>query len=366
MRSRGSYNPMAWHPLAVAALVCAVMAPTAGAQPAAVPCAVPEQVFVRSQHFAELQVQALELNQENCLAFIQGDGGDTEADRRARFLAFGLQTRTVAAAAFSDLAIADITVPFDHFVGQLAGIESFGTGLPELRVERGDSADDWLIFHFDDPARSGRLPVASDNAACRSRFNANCDQVLKDLAAAVNYYKYAAETLSAAATVEKLNRMSDQWDRFLDRGRSQTLLDLGLTTVLERQNLNRGYLVPPPKRQWALLHPSLAYEHVSGAPSGESDSLTFVVEWFGVNWWGDDSPLGRIPFGVSIASVHGDRAGIASAGHGLLLHFDNKYSLGWTRRHGADGFYFSIDLVRLIDNKRERLERYRRRLRQSR
>jgi hypothetical protein len=225
-----------------------------------------------------------------------------------------------------------------------------------------DEPDAWLAFHFDDPAFAGRLAERGDNAACRAGFRATCDAVLDDLANAINYYRFSYASLKAAEAVDGLNRLSDRWDSFLDSGRSQTILDLTVTTAIERRGFRQGFLVAPPKRQWTLMHPDLGYEHIPGAPSGQRDSLSIVFEWFGVNWWSSDSPLGNIPFGVSLASVYADRPDLPSAGHGLVLHFDNRYSLGWTRRGGSDGFFVSIDLLRLVDNKRERLDRYRRKL----
>jgi hypothetical protein len=324
-------------------------------------CSVPEADFARSRFFQELQIKALEVNETVCLDSIRGSRVASDQNRNSLLLAFGIEVRKAATDALAGLPIDRLWVPFDHFIEQLSQGGYARLRLPEFTVEVTGDEDEWLIFHFDDPVRSGRIRDEAFGVACQRDFGANCDEVLDDLAAAINNYKYSYESLTAADTVAALDGLAEQWDRFLDAGRSQTLLDLSLTTVFERRHLRRGFLVAPPNRQWSLLHPDVAFEHAGDASSGERDQLTVVVEWIGVNWWGEVSPIG-IPFGVSLASVYADRPAIGSVGHGLVFHLDNKYSIGWTSRSGRDSILVSIDLLQLIDNKRERLKRYQRKL----
>jgi hypothetical protein len=334
--------------------------PVAG-QDFAVQCSIPEETVEPSRFFRELQIKALELNQSACLHFDRRAVGESGAQLSDLYLRFAIDAQAVASAAFTELPINAVDVPFGHFIEQLAQSTTRSLRLPEFIVETGDYDDEWLIFHFDDPVRSGSIASENDNASCRPSFRAGCEVVLDDLALAINYYKVSHESMTAAHALTRVNQMSDQWDRFLDTGRSQTLLDLSLTSILERGHFNRGTLVGPPSRQWSLLHPDFGYEHADAAPFGQRDRLAVIVEWIGVNWWGDTSPL-KIPFGVSLASVYADRPATTSVGHGLLFHFDNKYSIGWTTRDDNGSFFFSVDLLRLIDNKRERLMRYKRKL----
>jgi hypothetical protein len=166
----------------------------------------------------------------------------------------------------------------------------------------------------------------------------------------------------AAEVASRLDETAAEWDEFLTSGRSQTPLDLMLTTMLERRHLRREYLVGPPIRQWSLLHPGLVVERVSDAAPGHQLGLSVAVEWIGVNWWSERSPLFGVPFGVSLTTVISNRLGTSSVGHGVSLHFDNRYSLGWSNRDGVDGYFLSIDLLKLVDDRRRRLERYRQRL----
>lgn len=167
---------------------------------------------------------------------------------------------------------------------------------------------------------------------------------------------------SAGEVAGRLDETAAEWDEFLTSGRSQTPLDLMLTTMLERRHLRSEYLVGPPLRQWSLLHPGLVVERVSDAAPGDQVGLSVAVEWIGVNWWSERSPLFGLPFGVSLTTVISNRRGTSSVGHGVSLHFDNRYSLGWSNRDGVDGYFFSIDLLKLVDDRRRRLDRYRQRL----
>jgi hypothetical protein len=351
---------MNWHHIAATLSAWALSASVAG-QPIET-CTVPETSLVRSRHFHELQLEALNVNKTLCMAIDRERTADLDADQRAQLLNFARKLRDVANAALAGLPIDNLSEPFDRFVTDSSERDDFWRQLPAFRVELGDDPNHWLMFHFDDRSRAGRIATKQANGACRSRFNADCDAVLDDLASAINYYKYSQTSRTADATADSLDRMSERWDVFLDSGRSQTMLDLSLTTALERRQFQRGFLIAPPKRQWTLLHPDLAYEHIRRAPAGQRDELTLVIEWFGVNWWSSDSPLADIPFGVSLVSVYADRPEMPSAGHGLVFHVDNKYSIGWTRRRGSEGLFVSIDLLRFVDNKRERLNRYRHKL----
>jgi hypothetical protein len=65
-----------------------------------------------------------------------------------------------------------------------------------------------------------------------------------------------------------------------------------------------------------------------------------------------------VPFGVSIASVYADRPDFESVGHGLVIHLNNKYSLGWASRSGDNSFYLSLDLLKFIEDRQKQFVRY--------
>ncbi|MGD8340465.1 MAG: hypothetical protein PVH89_06755 [Gammaproteobacteria bacterium] len=330
--------------------------------PAAEPgCAVPESGVAKSRLFGELQATALALGQAGCMAFA-GSGSALDPELGQRYRDFGIQAREVANATFEGMPIERLDEAFAEFVEQLSERRRAASRLPELRVELSGSSGDWLRFHFDDPASAGGIANPDADAACVQRLGISCSSALGDLATAINSYKIAVERLSAARVVSALDDRSSEWEAFVAHGRSQTPLDLLLTTAIERRHLRSGFLVGPPKRQWSALRPGLVLEHAPASAPGDRNDFAVAIEWFGVNWWNEDSPLFGVPFGVSLTSVYSDRPGRPDPGHGLALHFGNKYSVGWSTRDGTDSVFFSIDLLKLVDDRQHRLERYRRRL----
>ncbi|WP_455375752.1 hypothetical protein, partial [Kaarinaea lacus] len=78
-----------------------------------------------------------------------------------------------------------------------------------------------------------------------------------------------------------------------------------------------------------------------------------AVEWLGINFWNK-----KMPFGFSVASVYTDRVSVADIRTGVMLHLDNKYSIGWGYRDGENSVYFSLDLLTLFQSKRQQYDRY--------
>jgi hypothetical protein len=302
----------------------------------------------------------------NGLAQLQGVDERRDAHLRQRYRDFAVYTRATAMGAFSPSPIERLELPFDDLVSRFSDQQFAVDQLPELNVHLSDRVDEWLVFHFDDRVRAGYIAQASDDRACTSRLGVSCSEALDDLALAFNAYKAKAESRSAAAAAAALGQLADEWDTFLAEGRSQTPLDLVLTTALERRHLRQGGLSGPPLRQWSMLRPGLVFEHAPESAAGSRNAFAVAVEWFGVNWWSDRSPLFGMPFGVSLTTVYSTRPDQAGAGHGLALHFDNNYTVGWTRRAGERSWFFSVDLMKLADNRQQRLERYRQRLRRLR
>lgn len=326
-------------------------------------CTAPATDLESGRLFGELKAMALEINAETCVVLAQGPPARFDAHLAERIREFAIYTRATAVGAFSGLPIESLELPFDDLVDRFSDHAFAVDQLPELTVHLSDLAGEWLVFHFDDRVRAGHIADASDDQACVSRLGVACAEALDDFAAAFNSYKTSVESLSAANVSAALDELSAEWDTFLADGRSQTPLDLMLTTALERRHLRQGLLISPPSRQWSMLRPGLVFEHRPESLSDSPNGLAVAVEWFGVNWWSDRSPLFGMPFGVSMTTVYSAGPNHAGAGHGLALHFDNHYTVGWTRRAGERSYFFSIDLMQLIDDRQQRLDRYRERVR---
>ena len=63
-----------------------------------------------------------------------------------------------------------------------------------------------------------------------------------------------------------------------------------------------------------------------------------------------------------MTSVYSDRPGVKSVGHGVTLYFDNKYMIGYANHDGQDGFYASMDFLKVFESKKTQVDRYRSRL----
>lgn len=318
----------------------------------------------RSKYFQDLQQQALALDEAVCFSLNQPGTDLFEQQQNARFKAFGVLAKQTAQVTFEPLGFETPIRPFDGFIDLISQHTLKAKQLPSFNVTGGRGPDHGkYIYYFNDRLKTGKFS-RTDNVPCLSTYNLSCKELVDDFKVAIEPYKHSYVSKTANDTVHKLGILSAQWDKFLSEGRSQTMLDIALTTIMEDAHFKKGYLVGPPARQWTLLHPSLVYESVSDAPDGEQNKMSVAIEWFGVNWWGKKSPFFNIPFGISLASIYTDRAGMKDAGHGVMLHFNNAYSIGWSDRDGTDGIYLSIDLLKAIEDKQTQLKRYKAQLSQ--
>jgi hypothetical protein len=314
-----------------------------------------------SDFFPGIQERARALNVDPnlCLALIGGDATDFESAQQERYRDFGVSTKASVRDVLSGPQFENWERPFDDWIQRMTFSDFANKDIASFSAVSpigGEFASQYLFF-FSDTNKKGILKDSDDATCAIKGENLSCKEILEDLEVAINDYNVSYKEQTLRKTGEILDGLSSEWDDFLTNGRSQTLLDLAVTSYLERKHFRQPYLVGPPKRQWSVLHPSLVIEHASDAMSGEKDKMTVAVEWIGVNWWGDDSPFG-IPFGVSLASVYADRPNLDSVGHGLMVHIDNRYSLGWASRSGDNSFYFSLDLLKFIEDKETQFQRY--------
>ncbi len=64
------------------------------------------------------------------------------------------------------------------------------------------------------------------------------------------------------------------------------------------------------------------------------------------------------PVGVSFVSVYADRSDVDDFGLGVMLHVNNNYSLGVTWRDGDTGFFLTVDLLKLFEDKQSNFQKY--------
>lgn len=165
------------------------------------------------------------------------------------------------------------------------------------------------------------------------------------------FYTYAQNTIAspgAQAVANSLAGLSTQWDQYLKESRSQTPLELTLNSLLYKRSDATGF-GPPPPGQIIFMHPGVVIENVSEAVDGQQTQEALMVEIIGYNRWKHKRPYAIT--GVSVSALYTDRAGIDSVGYGVSLHMGNKFTVGYSRRSGADGIYMSIDLLKPLQDK---------------
>lgn len=120
----------------------------------------------------------------------------------------------------------------------------------------------------------------------------------------------------------------------------------------------------PPDTQWFLLHPSFGVEYASAAKDGEQLEPVLYLELVGANRWNEADRWFNKPYlnkfsGFSVIASYADRDGIKDTGYGVLLTFDNVYSVGITQYGSETGVFFSLDMANLFRNKyKPRYEKY--------
>lgn len=318
-------------------------------------------------NFEKFAEASAAINRNFCSALFKPLGGGSraelqayEAEWREILLSFAETSRTQALRIGKVVSIENFDRPFAQLREKLNQSDVNSMSLPGFSVDRG--MDGSVLFHFNDRAESARIRM-HDNEACVAQFEKTCDALLKEYGQAFTQYKSSYTKITAGRTLDQIDDLSEDWRRFLQTGRSQTLFDLGFNTRLEDEHFQQGYLVGPPSRQWFFLHPRIVYEHLPDAPDGFETKPGIVLEIVGVNYWQkEDSPL-PLPFGVSLASSFVDRPDTDDVGIGLMFHFDNRYSLGVSQYgSGETGFYFTVDLLNAINDKRKLFSAYKDRM----
>lgn len=194
-----------------------------------------------------------------------------------------------------------------------------------------------------------------------------CDQVVDET---VKLIKLTSFGLSASqplrmkelkAVKENIEALNTLWSEYTDRGRSQTLIELGINSWLYgRTDDFDKYFLPPPKWQLILLHPNAVYEYVDdSAFDGEQGEIGLALELLGIDVWDrGDFDKWYIPSGISATLNAADRADLNDWGYGLMVHFEHRFSVGYIHRDEADALFFSIDLWKWLDSQKKKYQKY--------
>lgn len=238
------------------------------------------------------------------------------------------------------------------------GLDTSKVGLPTFNYSQSNQPR-VKNYGFTLPGNEVSPQINPNSKSCTIQGKPTCTQLLKDLKVAIAPYKRTFAAAVASLVKSDLIQLSKHWDRMLDEGRSQTWLDLLVTSSLEHDAIKKNYFVKPPEIQWFLMHPSVVLENLKGASDGENDKIAVAIEWFGMNFWDKHrSPIGY-PIGASLASVYTDRPEVNDVGHGLMFHIGNSYSIGWAYHGGNDNsVYVSMDLMKLFEDKKAQYSKW--------
>jgi hypothetical protein len=225
--------------------------------------------------------------------------------------------------------------------------------LPELVVEpslqRGGSNKAYFTSLINDDVP--RIDIDLADSCTSSVAGRGCTDIYKDFKNAFNLYRSTYNNIYDNTLL--LNHLTLRWDEFLDVSKSQTALEVALTTWWHRDHFKADHIVGPPDSQVIALHPRLIFAYIDKAADGSNADIGLAVEWLGLNYWD-----WKVPFGFSVTSVYMDRADLDDVGHGVMLHFYNHYSIGWSDHGDKNAVYLSLDLLKLFEGKKQQYESY--------
>lgn len=223
--------------------------------------------------------------------------------------------------------------------------------LPEFKYQR--SVETGKPEGFFDPlaVRVDRFLINDDERCKTVSGGKSCSEIYKDFGDAFNPYRSGYN--NSYDNTKQLVDLASSWDKFLETSKSQTFLEVLMTTWAHNDHFKKDFLVGPPSYQVIGLHPQLIYDTMSKATSGEQTEIGLAVEWLGVNFWD-----WKLPLGASFASAYVSRAGVNDVGHGIMLHIMNSYAVGWANRGGENSFYVTIDLLKMLQDKKKQYNKY--------
>jgi len=306
--------------------------------------------------FTALRELAITTNKKLCLSELN-PSEDKLSSVKEIMLEYSDSAKALMRSDFRDDGFKFIDKQFDLYN---EAVEKFYSRVPSEKIMYEMKADGALTtnFYFNVPNQTkSQVPNQLDTNCSKINSHtasyADCKDALKDAARAFNGYSYSYKQFRYKDNSKQLNLLSKQWDKYLEKARAQTLLDVMFTTWMHNDYYSESKLVAPASTQYFILKPQVVYENIFDADKGDRSKIGLGVEWIGINWWDL-----KVPFGVSVISVYSDYQNLSSVGHGLLFTFDNKYSLGVTRRGSETGVVATIDLLKFMQDKKEKLEQY--------
>lgn len=320
---------------------------------------IPDNIY--DSRFKNLRKVAIETNKNLCSAFLQSPE-DYKSTVRSILVNYSMESKDILTKSFKLNDFPIIEQQFSLFNQELLKYDLADFNNLDLDTLSVGGIPRKLYFSNIGATKGSDLPTNKttecsainpiDNKGNNVPY-VSCKEAFEDAALAFNAYKFAYNQFRYSENESKINYLSQQWDSYLTNSRSQTFLDIWLTTVIHSDHYQQNKLVAPASTQYFLFRPQVVYEFSSDTRKGDRNQIGLAAEWIGINWWN-----WKVPFGVSAISVYADYEEENSVGHGLQFTINNNISLGWVKRGSSDAIFVSIDLLKLWDNKKEQIKQY--------
>jgi hypothetical protein len=309
---------------------------------------------IGTSQFKELEKLALKMNGVMCKSLLTLDG--KAEDNEFQLSQFSLEAEKILVERFKAAGLEPaINSQFSSFRTQIVKMKKniANYDYPDLEAEFNPAE-----FYFTELTRSSIPNNYDSNCKTISGLNGpmtfdSCSGALEDAGTAFNNYKQAVANDHVVNNKPKLDYMSSQWKRYLEKSRSQTLLDVWFTSAVFDSYLSQNRLVGPPSAQLFFLRPQAVYEYNDKTKKGDRNQLGLALEWAGFNMWD-----AKIPWGLSAITVYADYEEEDSVGLGLQLTVNNSISIGWVDRGDNDGIFVSIDFLKAFEDKNAQFERF--------
>jgi hypothetical protein len=308
--------------------------------------------------FKGIEKLAIDVDTKLCQGLLTLDGDIAET--RDILIDFGRKSEVLLLERFSNDSVQKaISAQFDHYSDEILKFKGdlIDNGYPKLGTTLPDSS-----VHFSKPGRNHESIIADNfDTSCttvtgddknQTPYSA-CTIALEDAALAFNNYEVSITRYHTLQNDPKLDYLSSAWNRYLDKARSQTILDVWFTSNIHDDYYSQRKLVAPHPRQYFLLRPQAVYEFNQDTKKGDRTQVGLAVEWLGVNWWD-----AKVPFGMSLISVYADYEEEDSVGHGVQFTFNNSASIGWIDRGDTESIFVTLDFLKLWEDKSAKLAQY--------
>lgn len=329
------------------------------------------EVNIPNNTFKDLEVLAVELDNTICSRYIEfwfrgtGELSEIAVQSQTDIRNFGEKAEKLLADHFSQATSAKNAIEeqfgfWKRYIDTIDWNNAADNNFPQFQVNNNEgefystAIDASTIPDF----KRSKIP---DNAeeSCTSKVPGYdnlglCTHALEDASQSFNKYETNLKVFRLKINEQKLEDISSSWSAYLDKAKSQTIVDIWATSLLHGDYYSQRVLVAPHSTQFFFLHPQLVYEFNKDAKKGDRAQIALAVEWAGVNWWN-----AKIPFGVGIISVYADYEEEKTVGTGVQMTINNNISIGWVERGDSEGFFVSMDFLKFWRDKRSLYDQYR-------